>query len=126
MRMTPSSQRTGQRLGQLLLAYLGAVVLVIVLAPFRFAVPGALTGALVEGEAWWVDALLNVVLFVPLGFIGYRTADGIWRGRTVLLGAALFSSALECTQLFIPERYTTASGRTQDDSSATLLLEHPA
>ena len=71
--MHPTSRQTGRRLGLLLLGYLAALVAVVVLAPLRFAWPTASRFVVVAGEAWWLDAILNVVLFLPIGFLGART-----------------------------------------------------
>lgn len=99
---------TGRRLTRLMLGYLLASVAVVVLAPFEFAAPGPLE--------WWpagsggttiADVVLNVVLFVPLGFLADRLGGGRrapW--RTALLGVVV-SLAIEVTQLFIPGRYTS-------------------
>jgi hypothetical protein len=107
--MALSPLRTGRRLGLLLLGYLAALVAAVVLAPFRFEWPGSTSIALVVGADWWIDAALNVMLFVPLGFVGFR-ALGVASGvPQVVLLAALFSAMLELLQLLIPGRYTTVS-----------------
>ncbi|MDZ4257022.1 MAG: VanZ family protein [Gemmatimonadales bacterium] len=108
---TASSTTTGQRLGALLLGYLMLVVGVIVLSPFDFAVPAEWRLHLVLTDPGWVaDLLLNVVLFIPFGFIGRRvpglTTVGI--GRWLLIGA-LLSLLIETTQLFLAVRYATLS-----------------
>ena len=97
---------TGARLGNALLGYLAVVTLVVTLAPYDFAARP------VHGLSWMVtprDLLLNVVLFIPLGFVHQLTRPA---GRRVqLLGAlwraALFSGAIETAQLFAPSRYTS-------------------
>jgi len=55
------------------------------------------------GDRGTADALLNMVLFVPLGFVvdGRR---GIW--RAVLIGVGV-SSLIEIAQAFLPGRYPT-------------------
>src|SRR3712207_3084836 len=62
----PPYGETGARLGGAVLAFVAAVVGAITLQPFRFAWP-----ARVEVMLWsgWFDALANVALFVPLGFV---------------------------------------------------------
>lgn len=99
---------TGRRLTRLMLGYLLATVAVVVLAPFEFAAP--------RSFEWWpagsggtttADVVLNVVLFVPLGFLVDRLGVGgraAW--RTALLGVAV-SLAIEGSQLFIPGRYSS-------------------
>lgn len=107
--MPLSAHHTGRRLGLLLLGYLAALVAVVVLAPFRFVWPTSPQVALVVGEDWWVDAALNVVLFVPLGFTGVRALGSAPSAWPVVLLAGLFSAMLELMQLLLPGRYTTLS-----------------
>jgi hypothetical protein len=87
------------------------VVGVIVLSPFRFARPEVLAAhwAVLE-PGWQADLLLNVVLFLPLGFIGRRIPGGASGGigRWVLLGGAC-SLGIEAAQLFLAGRYPTAT-----------------
>lgn len=101
---------TGRRLGWLLTGYFGAVLLVIVLAPFRFAL-GLPREVLVLPQSGMVasDLLLNLVLFVPLGFLLERLGRGRWSTMLVTaLGVAL-AALIETAQLFLPERWTTVS-----------------
>jgi hypothetical protein len=102
---------TGRRLGALLLGYLLVVVGVIVLSPFRFAVPTALEAHWAVLEPGWVaDLLLNVVLFLPLGFLG-RRIPGLATGgvaRWAALGGGC-SLVIEVAQLFLAGRYPTAT-----------------
>ncbi|HET9134079.1 MAG TPA: VanZ family protein [Gemmatimonadales bacterium] len=107
--MHPTSRQTGRRLGLLLLGYLAALVAVVVLAPFRFAWPTASRFVVVAGEAWWLDAILNVVLFVPLGFVGARAVDRRGVRWVVVVGLLVFSATLETLQLLLPGRYSTWS-----------------
>jgi VanZ family protein len=104
------SPDTGRRLGLLLLGYLGAVVAVIVFTPFQFSAPD--TDRLLmapEGSDLLRDLLLNVVLFVPLGFLVERTGRGRFGiGQVVVLGAVA-SLLIETTQLFLPDRWSTAT-----------------
>jgi VanZ family protein len=110
-RLTSDPAHTGRRLGALLLGYLLTVVGVIVLSPFRFAVPAAWTAhwAVLE-RGWPADLLLNVVLFLPLGFLGRRIPglDGGRPGRWLVLGGGC-SLAIEAAQLFLAGRYPTAT-----------------
>jgi len=95
----------------LLLAYLLMVVGVIVLSPFRFAMPEVLAAhwAVLE-PGWQADLLLNVVLFLPLGFVGRRIRGRASGGieRWFLLGGAC-SLGIEAAQLFLAGRYPTAT-----------------
>lgn len=95
---------TQARLSLILLLYYLGVVLVVTLAPFRFAVPM---------EPWihrmvaWDDLIANVLLFVPLGFLyplsrlSEREPSLAW---SFLLGLVL-SSAIETAQLYELERF---------------------
>jgi hypothetical protein len=99
---------TARRLGLLLLGYLGAVVAVIVFTPFQFEPPTTdrLLLAPVGSEAVR-DILLNLVLFVPLGFLLERTGRGRL-GWWHMVGIGLTVSMLiEGGQLFLPDRWTT-------------------
>ncbi len=83
----------------------------IVLAPFDFGVPERFAPHLMVVESgWFSDLLLNVVLFLPLGFIGQRTPGlgGSSPRRWLWLGLGV-SVVLEATQLFLPSRYPTVS-----------------
>ncbi len=114
-------ERTGQRLGVLLLGYQAVAVAAIVLAPFRFAVPVHPRPMLIGPPPGQLgDLVLNVVLFVPLGLLADRLARGrmsIW--RIALIGAAV-SVGLEATQLFIPGRYSTGSDVVANGAGALL------
>lgn len=109
MKSSGQGGSTGRRLGLLLLGYQAVAVAMIVLAPFRFAVPGRLAPSLLGPPGGRLsDLLLNVVLFVPLGFLADRLARGrLGPGRIAVVGA-LVSVGLEATQLFLPGRYSTA------------------
>lgn len=108
--MTTSSagpiRHTTRRLDRLLLGYLAVVVAVIVLSPFSLQ-PASFDRVLLvpEGAEGRADILLNVALFVPLGFLLERRL-GLW--RTALLGLVL-SLMIETTQLFLPGRWSTLS-----------------
>ena len=101
----PRAIDTGTRLGTALLVYMLGVTLIVTLLPFQFAWP----------ERWEVgvghdpyDAVLNVLLFVPLGFL-YRMVTPRGRGSMllVIVKAALISSVIEATQLFDATREAT-------------------
>jgi VanZ family protein len=98
---------TGRRLGTAVLLYLATAVAVITLAPFHFE-PRPVNGL----TARWgmFDVVMNVVMFVPVGFVyalsRARERPGpwvAWRGALVL-GAAL-SGAVELAQVFTPSRF---------------------
>lgn len=72
---------TGTRLGTALLVYMVGVILIVTLLPFHFEWP----------QRWQVsvgddpyDAVLNVLLFVPLGFL-YRMVTPRGRGSMLLV-----------------------------------------
>lgn len=95
---------TGRRLGHAVLVYLAVVVAVVTLSPFRFVLP-AVNSLTSRWESF--DLVMNVVMFVPLGFI-YRLSkprahDAAWIGAA-LWGAAL-SAVIEGAQFFAPGRY---------------------
>ena len=95
----PRSIDTGARLGTALLVYMVSVTLIITLLPFHFAWP----------EQWQVtvggdpyDFIVNVLLFVPLGFLFRLAAPGERQGAVLLVicNAVLVSVAIETMQLF--------------------------
>src|SRR3984957_8981933 len=96
----------------LILAIAG--ILFLTMYPFRLNIHALANGAspflLGKSEkSGLVDALLNVLLFVPFGFgLGEKLRE---RGKSIrfvllatLAAGALFSYAIEFTQLYIPER----------------------
>lgn len=98
--------QAGARLAGAFLAYLAVVVLLVTLVPFDFAVPDRFqlyTGA----EAG--DALANVLMFVPLGFVYQlaRPASADRRALRALLLGALLSLTVESAQLFLAERFSS-------------------
>lgn len=100
------ADRTAFRLGRAVLGYLGTVVAIITLSPFRFETRPA------HGLSFlwtWSDLVLNVLMFVPLGF-AYRLTRPRGQApewaRVALLGLAL-SGAIELLQLFAPTRFTS-------------------
>lgn len=99
-----------RRLGWLLLGYLAGVVALILLAPFR------LDPALLAGASWeparateFRDVVLNVVLFLPLGFLLERVRGGRLGVAGIMLAAAGVALAAESIQLMIPGRYAALS-----------------
>lgn len=95
---------TRARLSLVLLLYYVGIVLVITLAPFRFAVPREVTVFYVGGA---FDSVANVLLFVPLGFLYPLTRPhrGWWLVLQAGLLGALLSAGVETAQLFERERY---------------------
>lgn len=94
------------KLSLILLLYSLGLVLVITLAPFRFALPEEPSIRLSGG---WTDLIANVLLFVPLGFLYPLTRDGEREtspARAFLLGL-LLSGAIEAVQLFEVGRVTS-------------------
>ncbi|MES2304521.1 MAG: VanZ family protein [Gemmatimonadota bacterium] len=65
---------------------------------------------MVLDTGWLSDLLLNIVLFLPFGFIA-RRIPALSRGSTivVLLAGLLLSGSIETAQLFLAPRYSTAS-----------------
>ncbi|MEP6762836.1 MAG: VanZ family protein [Gemmatimonadaceae bacterium] len=101
-----AADSTAARLGNATLAYVVATILVITLAPFRFY------SHPVHGlyEEWtWFDLIMNIVMFMPLGFL-YRVTrprnsrSAKW--NVVLLGA-LLSACIESAQLFETTRFSS-------------------
>ena len=87
------------------------------LFPFNFQF-GELDGIAIEGflRSWRVgpsrgDLLGNIILFVPFGFIGTIAVDDrggvLRRTALVLLAGAIFASALQFAQLYLPSRTAT-------------------
>lgn len=101
-----AADSTAERLGLATLAYVVATTLVITMAPFRFSshpVHGLST------EWTMFDLVMNVVMFVPLGFLFRVTRP---RGSTTawwmaLVLGALLSAAIETAQLFSATRYSS-------------------
>lgn len=101
-----AADRTARRLGHAILAYLALVVGIITLAPFHFESRVTHGWSMV----WtWSDLTLNVIMFMPFGFVYQRTRP---RGTPVnwvhvtLLGLGM-SGAIETAQLFAPDRFTS-------------------
>lgn len=89
-----------------MLAYVATVVAVITLAPFRF-VGRPDHGLSLEWTP--VDLVMNVAMFLPLGFLWRVARPGLAQPveRAFLLGA-LGSATIELVQLFEPARYSSA------------------
>ena len=97
---------TAQRLGLATLGYVAATTLVITLAPFRFST-ASMHGL---SNEWTVfDLVMNVAMFVPLGFLyrvtrPRRAARAWW--MAIVLGA-IVSASIESAQLFESTRYSS-------------------
>jgi len=100
----------GRRLGWLLLVWLGLVVAAIVLAPFTFS-PDLLPTARWEPLAATDprDLTLNVVLFLPLGFLIERVQGGRWTVIGITALGLLTSLTVETLQLMLPGRYSAVT-----------------
>jgi glycopeptide antibiotics resistance protein len=98
---------TGARLAAALLAYMALVTAVVTLLPFQFAFPSEPRVMLAGGV---VDALANVALFVPLGFLYSvaRQRSNVSLTRVFVI-ALLASAAIESVQLFEVTRYASLS-----------------
>ena len=110
---------TALRLGRAVLGYLALVTSIITMAPFRFQ----WTPAHGLTSIWnWSDLVMNVLLFVPFGFVYQLTrprgAPPDWP-RVVILGAAL-SGTIETLQLFSPTRYTSLLDLATNTAGAAL------
>lgn len=110
---------TGRRLGRLLLGYLAVVVAAIVLSPFEFALPRGLAWPALD-SATSADLLLNVVLFVPLGFLADRLGGGRRPAWHAALAGLLGSLAIETAQLFIPARFSSLADVAANGAGAWL------
>lgn len=101
-----ASDATALRLGRVILGYLAVITLIITLAPFRFATwpVHGLT------DAWtWSDIVMNVLMFVPFGFVYQLTRPArspVRWPQALLMGAAL-SGAIEFAQLFEASRFSS-------------------
>ncbi len=119
-------RRTGAALGRAFLLYLVGAVAVVTLLPFDFRRPDRLA-VFWSGEL--PDAVANVVMFLPLGFLFRLT----WPApadrhalRPLLFGAGL-SFLLESAQLFLASRYTSPADVLANGAGAWLgALAHDA
>jgi hypothetical protein len=118
-------------LGYALLAYMTLVVAAITLMPFEFKIPARIQISLHGSIS---DALANVVLFIPIGFLFQlaRRRSG-WPSLLQALGfGVLVSAAVEACQLFLPGRvlgaaaaaYQRASVR-QEEGPLVFAFEMP-
>ena len=82
------SPRQAPALGWALFSYVLLVTLVITLFPFRFQWPGRIHFLWFGG---WSDTLLNVLFFIPLGFLYklIRPEDSTRTDRRTWIGAQL-------------------------------------
>jgi len=97
---------SGRRLGEAVLVYLVVATLFVTWAPFRFA-PFPVHGF--SGVWSTSDLILNVVMFLPLGFLwqASRAREGSTSWWLVGVAGALLSLVIEVGQLFILERVTS-------------------
>ena len=88
---------TTSRLASVLLGYVIIIILFLTLNPFYLEVPDQLELKL---RTYPEDVILNIILFLPLGFIYRLTTKrhGAW------LFGALLSTVIEIIQFFIPVR----------------------
>jgi glycopeptide antibiotics resistance protein len=105
---TDADAASGARLSRAVLGYLVAVTLLITWAPFDFALAPQHG---VEAIWTWSDLILNVVMFLPLGFVAQATGvwrrDRPWRWWSVGLLGALLSVGIELGQLLLASRVTS-------------------
>ena len=98
--------RRGKRLRAFAPALLGAVLIAcLTLVPFAGAKPGADALCLFCGERAAADAVLNVLLYLPLG-VGLALAG--WNAPRAVLLSLLLSGAIEAAQIVIPGRDSSA------------------
>jgi VanZ family protein len=81
-------------------------ILAITLAPAGTTPPLPFSASIGEGRRWLSDGILNLFLFVPLGFALVWERRSI--GRAVFIGL-LLSTAVEIAQLWIPGRDSSLS-----------------
>lgn len=103
-----STAVTSARLARAVFGYLTLNIAIITLAPFRFSSTPVNGLTTILGLR---DALLNVVLFLPLGFVYQLSREDRGRPRWLLaFGAGFIVSALiETAQVFAPGRYPSAA-----------------
>ena len=95
------STRQAPALGWALFSYIVLITLVITLFPFRFQWPERIHFLWFGG---WSDTLLNVLFFLPLGFLYKLIRPEDSTLRIVGLGLGL-SCAIEVAQIFLAERF---------------------
>lgn len=85
------------------------------LYPWQFAQPPSLASAwhrMMHQATWWTgrgDVVGNVVLFVPVGVLGWvllrsRGPSSLWRAAGLLVAGMAFAFALQVAQIFVPAR----------------------
>lgn len=95
--------RTGERLATALVGYFALIILVITLSPFDLGLRVLKLSLRMKPS----DMLMNIALFLPLGFLLCSLGDTRSRIRRTILAAATFSLALEMMQIFIRSRYVS-------------------
>jgi VanZ family protein len=109
MSQSPAQRRadpayTGKRLAVALFSYFALVTLVITLSPFDFGLKPFRVGYGVVLH----DVLLNIALFLPLGFLLRTLQQGQpGRGRRLVLVLGASSLAVEIGQLFLRGRFSS-------------------
>jgi len=98
MRIALFTNQTGQRLAAAILGYIVLLIFLFTWNPFYLAQPDNLNLSLRIGPR---DAIRNVILFLPVGFL-YRLTRGSKPGA-ILLGLGI-SAIAEVGQLFMPAR----------------------
>jgi hypothetical protein len=101
-------------------AALVLIVLVLTLAPVdstETALPGTCIWC---GHFALADAILNVLLFMPLGLVlGLRPRRAPWRAW---IGLTLLAAAIETAQIFLPGRFPTLSDVIANSMGAAIGL----
>ena len=98
MQVALFNNQTGQRLAAAVLGYIVLLIFLLTWNPFYLARPDNLNLSLHIGPR---DAIRNIILFLPVGFL-YRLTQGSGVGAT-LLGLGI-SAIAEVGQLFMPAR----------------------
>lgn len=109
-------------LGWALFSYFFLITLVITLFPFRFQWPERIRFLWFGG---WSDTLLNVLFFLPLGFLYRLIRPGDSALRVFRLGLGL-SVLIEVAQIFLAERFPSPMDALTNGAGAwigALLLE---
>ncbi len=72
--------------------------------------PIDLSAGQLDSRRIWADYFINIALFVPFGFLGFKAGSGKsvkWRIFRMILLGLVFSTGIEFTQLFTETRDTT-------------------
>ncbi|MSO24196.1 MAG: VanZ family protein [Acidobacteria bacterium] len=114
-------------LGWALFSYFVLITLVITLFPFRFQWPERVHFLWFGG---WSDTVLNVLFFLPLGFLYKLIRSGSSARRVFGLGLGL-SCAIEVAQVFLAERFSSpmdvlTNGRSWSLDGSAAAGEDPA